>query len=212
VSKGVSFLLKFVMIILVPATMLMVTFSEVVINILFGSRYLGASTSLQILSFGAIFYSLLTIYSTTLASIGRPDASTKITIFVGLFNLAANFVLVQAMGIIGAAIATSSAYLIGLALYHAYFRHLINARIKIVDITKTVAGAFLSLAVLFLLKEMLYMDVLIESAITLVAALSIYAVFIVKARTLEKNDIDILKASRLPIPSAVMKVLEKNSR
>jgi O-antigen/teichoic acid export membrane protein len=212
VSKGISFLLKYTMVILIPAMILMVAFSEIVINLLFGFRYLEASSSLQILAFGAVFYSLMTIYATTLASIGRPDISTKITILVGVFNLFANIILIQIIGIIGAAVATTTAYFIGFCVYHKYFRHLINVNIHKLDIIKIIIGTFLSLFIIYISKEMLVIDVFIESIITVIIAILFYMLFILRIRIIEKDDISILRASKLPLPKWFLRLLERNSR
>jgi O-antigen/teichoic acid export membrane protein len=208
VSRGVGFLIKYVMIILIPAMLLMVAFSEIVINILFGHRYIQASTSLQVLAFGAIFYSIMTIYSTSLASIGRPDAAMKITVVAGVFNLAANIVMVQAMGIFGAAVATSAAYVLGFVLYHRYFGHVMNVNVHKKDLAKIMAGALTSLLIVYALKELIVIDVVLESVLTVVIALSFYAVFVLKSGIIKMEDIEIIRASRLPVPRRIMNALE----
>ncbi len=212
VSRGIGFLLKFVMIILIPAMILMVSFSEIVINILFGMRYLGASTSLQMLAFGAVFYSLMAIYSTALASIGRPDITTKITIFIGVFNLAANLVLIYMIGIFGAALATTISYFLGFYIYNRYFNHAINIKMTRSDILKIIAGGLLSLLVVYIVKELLFIDVFIESIITIAIAVFFYSVFIIKTGVIERGDVDILRASRIPLPAWLLRILENNSR
>lgn len=92
-----------------PIFLIFVLFPEASLNIVFGTRYSGAATSLQILAFGFFIHNILAFSGYTLLGIG----DTKFLMFSGIIaviiSIVLNIILVPILGIVGAATATAAA-------------------------------------------------------------------------------------------------------
>ena len=79
---------------------IMFSFTDLIINVLFGTDYILASNTIKILSIGMIFLILHRINTNFLSGIGKPQIITKIVYIVAIFNLIANLILIPILGII----------------------------------------------------------------------------------------------------------------
>lgn len=215
VSGGTVLLIKFMFIGILPLGMIMLAFPEIVLNILFGPIYIGASPALQILGIGFVFYTLGSILATVINGIGKPIVNTKIVFVVSLVNIAANILLVPFYGITGSATATMVSYVLYFCLSRFFLGkelEKINVRLYIprLPVIKIIAGSLVSLTIILLMKNALIMDPMMEMAIILPAAFVFYAVWILFSRCLDKEDVKMIKKINAPIPNAFMLLLEKN--
>lgn len=78
-------------------------FPDVVLDFLFGSRYIGAAIALQILSFGFFVHASLGPNSSILLTMGK----TKFVLVGSIINIILNAVLIPPLGIMGAAFASA---------------------------------------------------------------------------------------------------------
>ena len=105
-----------------PIFFILFLFPDVVLNLLFGSRYISAAVALQILALGFFLNPLLGPIYNTLIAIGKTKIIMQTYLICGFANVALNIILIPSLGIVGAAIASASTYVIGaivfsLALY-----------------------------------------------------------------------------------------------
>lgn len=92
-----------------PLAMIFVFFPRIVINFVFGSEYLLASTVLQILALGFFINNLLGPNGATLTAMGKTKFLMGATFAAACINIGLNVILIPRYGINGAAIATISA-------------------------------------------------------------------------------------------------------
>ena len=111
-AYGVEKTFLYSLTLIVPLALLMAYFPTVIINLLFTSQYLTASSAIVILSLGAIFSTINSIGFSVLNGIGKPNLSTKILYIGATFNLIFNILLIPKYGIIGASITTVLGYVI----------------------------------------------------------------------------------------------------
>lgn len=126
---------------------------EEIILLLYGSPYLVATASFGILLFTFILMVPTGILSNVLIAYNMQKKFFKFSLFTALVNIILNFILVSALGIIGAAFATlCSQALNNLFLYRAVAREL---KFKILSGTSKilVAGALMGL-IIFALKTL----------------------------------------------------------
>ncbi|OAI38672.1 hypothetical protein AYO38_02055 [bacterium SCGC AG-212-C10] len=99
------------------------------IDIVFGGKYGGASTSLRILCIGTAAYApqaILSNYFTV--TLGRPRISLLLALFSCLVNIAFSLVLIPHIGFVGGAWATTVSYVVTGAISTGYFLHISNTR------------------------------------------------------------------------------------
>jgi len=192
-SNGVSVLLKLSFILMIPLALIIISFPELILSILFGNSYIGAAFALQILSIGAIFYTLMTIFSTTLNAIGKPQINTKIIVLIAIFNLIFNIILVPLFGIIGAAIASITSYIIGFLLSAHFSKKHVILDIQWLSLIKTLVLGVIVLILIYIVKGLLIMEPIPEAIISLIIAFGFY-VTVVFYKVLDKNDFETFRA------------------
>ena len=89
--------------------LIMFLFPDVVLNILFGARYMQAGIALQILALGFFTSSFLGPNGTTLLVMGKTKLLIVNTLIRAIINVFLNFLLIPPMGITGATIASAIA-------------------------------------------------------------------------------------------------------
>ena len=158
ISKQIG---KWVFMVNLPLFFLIVLFPEIIIKILFGQNYLIAANSLRFLAFGTLFSSVFLISNNLLSMAGGSKTIFYDVIFVSLFNVPLNILLIQkkfifgmdnSLGIIGAAIATSISLLILNLLFLVQARRYASVTPLKKEMFKIFLASILSLSMITLLK------------------------------------------------------------
>lgn len=198
------FLIKFSFIFIIPAVLIFIAFPEIIINVLFGSNYLAGAAALQILSLATVFHLLTGILNYTLAGIGKPIITTKVTALMAGFNLVWNLLLIPTYGIEGAAAASLGAYLLGYILLSYYARKSVKFTVPISLLIKIAVGAVLTLIFIFGLKSVLVMSPLPEAFIVGISSFLFYGGWILATKAVTKDDLKLI-AKIVPLPKRLVK-------
>ena len=138
----ISRALRFVLIILVPVSLLISALSRPIIELLYGKTYFPAASALSILAIGMGFITLFMIMGSILNGAGKPKISLLISIFaifvVSLFCL----ILVPRMAIAGAALATSLGGLFALAAGAYFVFYYFRPSFALISIIRILAASF----------------------------------------------------------------------
>ncbi|MBL7056535.1 flippase [Candidatus Woesearchaeota archaeon] len=188
IKEGLESLFKYSMIIIVPSVLVMFSFSDILINLLFGTSYISASDTLKILSIGMIFGTLSGISTNFFSGIGKPQINSKIIYAAAIFNLIINLVLIPVWGIIGAAISTTISYIIMAVLGLTKIKKFIVLSLPIRYWMKTlVAGIILTLSI-HLLKKTIHWNVFFETVLILILSSVVYVscLFLFKVITMKE--------------------------
>ncbi len=103
-----------------PILLIMIFFSQQIIQIIFGLDYLIGATTLSILVFGYMFFSLAHT-STGILNMAKKSNLVFITTSIfAVINIILNYFLIPPYGINGAAIATSFSFIIGSIIYFIF--------------------------------------------------------------------------------------------
>lgn len=90
------------------------------ITLVFGAQYAAAGPTLEVLALGYVAFSVWTLAATVVNGIGRPTVSLGLAVATVLAQLLLARTLIPEHGLMGAAIASSIAYLAGLAAIGSY--------------------------------------------------------------------------------------------
>lgn len=197
----------------VPLFFILLLFPDVVLNMLFGSRYLGASFTLQVLVLGYIFNSYFGLNYYALITTGKSNFIMQCSLISAIMNVVLNIVLIPSLGILGAAIAS--------ALSFAVVELLMTAKLYttfgIHPFTKTYFRlTILSISLIFIFY---YIKNMFTATIWLLLAnftlfLVTYVILIVSMRCLDEEDIMIVSAIEEKVGvnlSYVKKILQRIS-
>jgi len=165
------------------------------LNMLFGSRYLEAAQSLQILTLGYFLPLLLGPTSSYLTTMGKTKTVMINTIIIYILNVSLNLLLIPRFGLIGAAAATATSFVIYrfITLVEVYYysrTHPFNLQY----LRLLIAGSITGIIYYFLLNHYSPNP---GQAWTLLGILLIiclvYSANLIVFRTLNKDDLMILK-------------------
>jgi O-antigen/teichoic acid export membrane protein len=122
---------KLVFFLSVAAFLLFFIFSNVIIKVLYGEEYIPAVNILRIFSLILIFLPMISLSSTYILAIGKPQIVSRILIISMIINVALNYILIselvvfgQLFGVYGAVIATLVSHFFYLILLTSYKKKL----------------------------------------------------------------------------------------
>jgi O-antigen/teichoic acid export membrane protein len=116
----------FLFIILLPLHLFLIFGAELLLHIVYHGKYDEAAVILRVLVLGAFFLPLGMVGSNIQIGTGKSKVSFSFVILVAAFNLAANLILLPAIGAVGAALATALTMMFGAALQMLYMRRAIR--------------------------------------------------------------------------------------
>lgn len=196
-KHGLALISKYLLILILPLALSMLFFSKTILQLFFGQNFVSGSLTLSILSVGVIFITIAQVNFSVLNGIGRPKEITKITLAAAIFNAASNIILIPIFGIEGAAFTTTLSYLIMMIWSNILIRK--RFPFKFEKMFGILVSSFIFLLSLYMLKNILSMNIYLESILCLIISWSIYvvAVFIFRVITLEEVVVLIRKRLKL---------------
>lgn len=186
-------LTKWVFSISFPIFFILFLFPGTVLIVLFGPNYIDASLALRILAIGFIFHTFLGLNGLSLVVLGKSRTAMVATIIGAVSNVILNAILVPIYGIVGAAIASMTAY----ASLNTYASIKLYQYSKIHPFTPNYIKPVLSsLAILLLI---LYLKNFIEIKfwmlfIIALAFLTAYFILLLLTKSFDEEDLMILSA------------------
>ena len=193
---------KWIFILNFPLVMIMLFFPGVIINFLFGAQYFPAATSLIFLTLGYLVYSQFTPSFHMLNMMKKSKLSLLNIIISLIINVILNIFLVPKYGINGAAFSTMISFIIlalitGIEVY--YFIKILPLRRKMFRIG--IVGV-ISMLIILLIRNSI--EVTLTSIVLLGSLfLLIYFALILLTKSLDKNDLMILRTFRRRLKSSV---------
>ncbi|MBM3233328.1 flippase, partial [Candidatus Pacearchaeota archaeon] len=192
---------KWVFLVNVPLTLIILLFPGVIINFFFGSTYLAAEQSLQLLTLGSLFGSLSIIPAHLISMIGKSKLMLGNTLAMLALNVVLNILLVPRYGMAGAAFSTMVIFICISIIYGIQCRKFlafIPVRRKMIEIF---FFSLIPLLIVIGLKSFLILTPLVLIALGIVFLL-IYAAIIWIFKCLDHHDIYIIRIflQKLKIP------------
>lgn len=183
---------KWIFIINLPIFILLILFPEAFLNILFGPEYLGAATALRFFSIGVLFFSLFEISSRLMEVKGKSKIILFDMIIIFILNIILNIILIPPYGIVGAAIATMSSFIV-LSLIFAvqsfYYLSIIPIKRKMFNV---IIAAIISTTLLVYIRGLV--EIKLISLVILAAFFFIsYILLVFLFKGLDRNDMIVIK-------------------
>jgi len=188
-KAGIESLYKYSFLTSFPLVLIMLSFSNLIIYVLFGKEYILAANAMRILSVGMIFYTYHFINVNFFLGIGQPQIQSKILYIAATFNIIADIILIPMFGIIGAAITTTASFFIMMILGLMQIKNFITIELPIkIWVRALLAGAFF-LILVALLKKLISLNVWIETALVLTIAGFVYIATLFLLKVIEFDEL-----------------------
>src|SRR3989338_523063 len=189
IREGIESLYKYAIIIIMPLVFMILSFSDLLINLLFGKDYVAASNALKILSIGMIFAVLYVVNIDFFLGIGKPEINNIIVYSAALFNLVANIIMIPIWGIIGAAISTTISYFIMMLIGLIKIRKFIKIKFPAKTWAKTAIAGIIFVIAISVLKGVISLNAWIEAGLVLIISGSIYLILLFLLRIIDANEL-----------------------
>jgi len=187
-KAGIESLYKYSMIATIPLALIMFSFADLGIIVLFGEKYILAETSMKILTIGMIFATIHAIHANFFQGIGKPQIHTKILYVAAIFNIAGNLILIPKLGITGAAITTSASYMIMMFVGLIKIRKFVKIEFPVQIWIKTLFAGLIFTVSISLLKAAIFLNVWVEISIVLTISGAIYTALLFLLRIIDMNE------------------------
>jgi len=189
IKAGIEDLYKYSIIAIIPIVLIMLSFAELVIILLFGKGYIAAAIPMKILSIGMIFAVLYSINGDFFAGIGKPAINTKMIYYAATFNFIGNLILIPLIGINGAAIATSASYFIMMVYGLIKIRKYIDISFPWLVWIKSAFVGIVFVLLIFYLKKLIVLNPWLEAFIVISISGIIYISLLFIAKIINKKEI-----------------------
>lgn len=218
---------RLTMLLLNPILVGMIVLSPQIIRLLYGAEYEGAVYPYIILALWGFFRPAHTFAGSVLAGTGIPKTNAKIDGFTAGLNFCLNILLIpifismnQGYGPIGAALATTSSYILGMSIMVHLANKRINAKLPLLHISKTLVAAILSGFIMFIFMKGLIslgftsgiLLLLFALVVSFLIGLLIYLFLLSAFRAFREEDIAILRNLEIPMKERVISILIKLKR
>jgi len=177
-SEIINKIYKYAFILTIPFALVVFVFSELILKVLFGVGFISGGVALKILAIGATLFSVAAINNNITVAIGKPRQVTKIILLAAALNFVLNLLLIPSYGIIGAALATSFAYLVVLVLSTYNVSKFVKVKIPLFDWFKTFIVAVIFIFIISFLKYIIVLDVLPETLLVLFLSGVVYFILL----------------------------------
>jgi O-antigen/teichoic acid export membrane protein len=220
-------IVRLTMLLLNPLLVGMIVLSPQIIELLYGAEYRGATYPFIILALWGFFSPSYTFAGSVLAGTGTPKTNAKIDGFTAGLNLMLNLILIplfismdQELGPIGAAIATTSSYIIGMSILVHMANRRIAATLPLRHIAKSLCAAILTGIVMYIMMFGLrfsgafsgFTGLFSTLVVTFFLGLCLYIVLLSALRAFQDEDLDIIKNLNIPMKDKVIKIVVKLKR
>lgn len=185
---------KWVISLVLPGFLLMALFSETIIRIIFGVKYVDGATALSILALGFSIYCVFGIANSVIWAYGK----TKL-IMVGSFigagmNVVLNFLLIPIYGINGAAVATGLSIILPSILYLFFVYRIGKMQPFRMNHLKPVFASMVSVLVVYGLTKYIIGESFISFIVMFFVFLLIYFFLLLILKGFEEEDLMIMSA------------------
>ena len=192
-KRSYIILTKWIFLVTLPIFFVLFLFPDVVLNLLFGSRYIGAAVALQILAFGYFLNICLGFTYNTLLVLGKTKFLMWTLVISAIINIILNMVLIPPMGIIGAAIASAFSLIVTkiLSLIKLYRFFEVHPFTK--NYLKITGISVVFLFVFYILRDLVIMSFWMFMVLFVLFLVS-YGLLVVFTKSFDEEDIMILLA------------------
>ena len=184
-------LTKWIFLLTLPIFFVLFLFPDVVLNLLFGSRYVGAAVALQVLAFGFFLNISLGLSYNTLLVLGKNKFLMWTFVISAIINIILNMILIPPMGIIGASIASAFSLIVGKILNTMKLYRFFELHPFAKNYLKLTGLLVMFLFVFYILRNLVIMSFWMFMALLLLFLVA-YGLSVLFTKSFDEEDIMIL--------------------
>ena len=173
IEKGVQYTIM----IYLPAAILVHALSAKILLLFYGPDFNPAVAGLKILIWVALPFTLARLFANALVISGHPNLDLRVNVYRLVWNLVLNYFLIDAMGMVGACIATLISVTASVILQIYYLRKIVQPALQLSHILKPGLAAMAMLFVLQLTGEWHLIPQLLTAVAIYLAMLLIFKPF-----------------------------------
>jgi len=178
-----------------PFFLVIFLFPHIVMRILFGPEFIASSLALSILALGYFSRAVIGPANLIILSLGKTKLILISNIVTAVSNFLLNLWLVPLYGVTGAAIAMTSSLILGDGLTFVFVYSLIRLQPYSPTYLKPILAGILAGGLIYFPSQILFVAVPVWFAVVgLILFLTLYFLFSLFFRSLEREDVMILKA------------------
>jgi O-antigen/teichoic acid export membrane protein len=202
-KKAYSMLFQITYFITIPIAIGGVILGGSIISLLYGTEYLD-STPIASLYFFTMTILLLKGFSATfLGGMNEESKLLRAALIFGTTNLILDLILIPKYAAIGAAIATSTAWILG-ASYETYILHkVLHPEYPIKFLLKTILASSIMGVIVFMLKDILGLNVIF----LVILGFSIYLAAVKLLKPVSKESLALIEESKMPFGKVLLRLL-----
>ncbi len=188
IRQGVTLLYKYLFVGMIPLALIIISFPEIAISVLFGAKFIPAANALRVLTIGTLLFSMASFNTSLLIATGHARALSKLAIITALLNVILNFTLIPTMKSTGAAIATTISFALMLATTLYIVRRVHKVKLPLARWLLNFVAGLIVVWIIAWLKKLLQLNVYAELTIILITAFIVYValVFLFKITTMNE--------------------------
>jgi stage V sporulation protein B len=220
-------IVRLTMYLLNPILVGMIVLSPQIILLLYKPEFIGAVYPFIILALWGFFGPTYTFAGSVMAGTGNPRANAKVDGFTAALNVCLNLGLIplaisinHAYGPIGAAVATTSSYIVGMSVLVHLANKRIKAKLPMRHISKSIGAALLSGIVMYIVMYGLWLPGLFSGKIGLLITLLVsfflgiclYIVLLSALRAFKDEDVDIIRNLNIPMKDRIIRIVLRLKR
>jgi O-antigen/teichoic acid export membrane protein len=164
-----------------------------VIELLFGARYVPAAPTLQVLSLGFLFNSLFGFNYHTLLTIGKSKFLMYCSLLSAIMNIILNILLIPKLGVLGASIASATSFILIELLMTIQLNYITGIHPFTKSYSKILLISALSIAIGYYIKLNAQPSYL--TAVFLLLGLScVFVIITIVTKALDETDISLINS------------------
>ena len=196
-GRVIDHLLKFTLCAVLPFTLLLYIFSDTLMIVLFGEKYLASIPILRIIVFGGLLESMVLIFQSVFIGFGIPMAYLKCALATTLIHWISTPLLTSRLGMRGTAIGYLITAISGLAIYTIVYTKATMNSISKMQYMKAIMICIVSCAPTFIMRSSALSIALLQSSLSI----GLYILLLITFKVLDKEDFRILSGVRYLRPA-----------
>ncbi len=187
IKKILSLIYNYILVFTLPLAILFFVFSPLIIKVLFGPKYLGATNTLRVFSLFFVFMALRNLNFSIIAGVGKPKERSIIMYYGAGFNIIMDLLLIPKFGATGAALATGLGFALMSYLTYRLIQKHYPVRVDWFLQLRVIIASLLFAVIIHWLKSVLNLNWILESIIVLSLSGIVYLLLLFLFRVLTKE-------------------------
>ena len=200
-TKVLNLILNNILLVLLPISLFFFVFAKQIILLMFGAKFAASTIVLQVFAFTFILNALALFFLMCLRSFGKPKACSKVIVIGGVSNIILDLILIPKFELMGAIVATSICYVIMLIAAGTIVNKDIKIRPSPSKNLKIIISSIMFTLTYVVVKDYVLLfsfgnqtiNTISNNIIVFIISISVYAIFLVMLKVVDKNMIMTLK-------------------